>query len=406
MRATAKASFGSKTDMSSFRPIEDQYRIRVVDALRGLALLGILVANIPIANNADEVNASSRIFLGTPGSDKWLEMLFHFFIDKKFITIFSILFGFGFYIQLKRAEEQHVAFRSYYFKRMLILLLIGCLHAYLIWFGDITRDYAICGIFLLMVYHWPVKRILILSFVFSVLLTGTVFILNGVLELQKYSYDPGIIWEMPVATSYQRYIAINATVDPFINFIQDSPITLVFAFGNMLLGFWMGKSGFFKRPVTFNPLRKKLIIVGILLGIPASYFFWLVTTGKIELSIPLLWLPYVIVAGMILQSLFYISAFVELWKYKIWYKLLRPFEKVGRMALTNYMLQTVFYLVVFFHWFPGGLHLYGKLSLTETYLLSLLLFAIQVVISHLWLNKFMQGPVEYLWKKLAYAGTK
>src|SRR5262245_42715353 len=123
--------------MKDFAPVKIQERVQVVDALRGLALLGILLANVPYLDAAAQTSVP----------DKVVKAIFHLFIDKKFITIFSILFGFGFYVQLKRAEEKFVDFQSYYIKRLLLLLLIGCLHAYLLWYGDIIRDYAICGIF-------------------------------------------------------------------------------------------------------------------------------------------------------------------------------------------------------------------------------------------------------------------
>jgi uncharacterized protein len=258
---------------------------------------------------------------------------------------------------------------------------------------------------LLLVYKWKPKKILTAAIIFSVFFTGTVFILNGAIGV-NYSYDTRLVAEHPVANSYWRYLYINARIDPFVNFIQDSPITLVFAFGNMLIGFWMAKAGFFHHQENFRSARKKLIALGILLGIPASYLLWLITSGKMELSPALIWLPYVIVVGMILQSLFYISAFAQLFQVKSWQKILSLFAPVGKMALTNYLLQTLFYIILFFHW--TGLKLYGRLNITETYLLAIGLFALQVLFSSWWMKRHEQGPVEKIWKKLAYkfSGTK
>ncbi len=384
------------------QPIEKQNRLQVIDSLRGLALLGILIANIPYL---DQVNDSGNgNVAGVPEPGKVLNFLFHLLIEKKFITIFSMLFGFGFYVQLKRAEEKGIDFKSYFLKRMTILLLIGCVHAYVFWFGDIIRDYAICGMFLLFVYKWKPKKILIAAIVFSLFFTGTVYIVNGVFNLQEYAYDASIVRELPITGSYGRYLYINARIDPFVNFIHDSPITLVFCFGNMLTGFWMAKSGFFHQQERFRPARKKLIVSGILLGLPASYLLWLINMGKLELTPALIWLPYVIVSGMVLQSLFYISAFVQLFRTEAFQKVLSLFAPVGKMALTNYLLQTVFYLVLFFHW-TNGLKLYGRLTITETYLVALGLFLIQVVFSTWWMKKHEQGPVENIWKKLSYKFT-
>jgi uncharacterized protein len=387
--------------MNSFFPLEKQKRLMVVDALRGFALFCILLANIPFSGENGSLYHSRTMVLGSPGIDKILDIAFHLLIDKKFVAIFSILFGFGFYMQIKRAEEKGIAFRAYFVRRMIILLLIGCVHAYFFWFGDIIRDYAICGIFLLLVYKWPVKKILIIAIIFSVFLTALVFILNGALGLQEYSYDKAIFLEHPVTTSYWRYLQINVTIDPFMNFVQDSPITLVFAFGCMLIGFLMGKSGFFVQPNQFSKAIKRLIILGSTIGITCSYLFWYVTTGQLELTPALIWLPFVIVTGMLLQSLFYIAAFAKLFQRTTFKKILLLFAPVGQMALSNYLLQTLFYLLFFFSW-THGLQLYGKITLTETYLVAILLFGIQTILSKWWLKKHSQGPVEYVWKKLSY----
>ncbi len=327
--------------MESFQPACRQDRLSVVDTLRGLALFAILIANIPLAENADAVYKPRHFVLGTPSTDKLLDGIFHMLIDKKFVAIFSILFGFGFYVQLTRAAEKDFAFRKYFLIRMLLLLCIACLHAYLLWFGDIIRDYAICGMLLLLVYKWQSKRILITAIVFAILITALVFILNGVLDLQQYPYDTSIVAEHPVTTSYWRYLQINARIDPFRNFIQDSPITLVFAFGCMLVGFWMAKAGFFNEPEQFAKPLNKLIIAGLLFGLTGSYLFWLITKGELELTPALIWLPLLIVACLFLQSLFYITAFTKLFHYNWFIKLTSPFEFVGMMALTNYILQCV-----------------------------------------------------------------
>ena len=383
--------------MEFLQPLETRKRFEQVDALRGLALFGILLANVPFAENIRTNTLTGQI-------DSTLSFLFHLLIEKKFITIFSILFGFGFYIQMRKAEDTGINFRTYYFKRMLILFLIGCIHAYLFWFGDIIRDYALCGIFLLFVYKWSLKKILITGIVFSVFLTATVFIANSVSGPQ-YSYDTSIVGDHPLTNSYSKYLWINARIDPFVNFLHDSPITLVFCFGNMLLGYWMAKAGFFQQPGKFKMARKKIIVIGGLMGISASYTFWLVTSGKLELTPALLWLPYAIVAGMVLQSLFYISAFVSLFQFQWWKKVLSVFIPVGKMSLTNYLLQTLFYLLLFFHW-THGLQLFGKINMTETYLIAMLFFGTQVVFSKTWLNYHDQGPIEAVWKNLSYKFSK
>lgn len=386
--------------MDTFQPIQKFDRVRTVDALRGFALFAILLANVPFAENTDLIYQTRSFVFGTRGTDKILESIFHLFIDKKFVAIFSILFGFGFYVQLRRAEEKGVAFRKYFLIRMLLLLMIACVHAYFLWFGDIIRDYAICGMLVLLAYKWSPKKILLTGLLFAILGTSLVFILNGAIGV-SYPFDTSIVSEHPVATSYWRYLYINARIDPFRNFIQDSPITLVFAFGCMLVGFWMARSGFFHEPEKFKKPMNRLIVAGLIFGIVCSYLFWMISIGRLELTPALIWLPIIIVAGLFLQSLFYVSGFIRLYHYDWFKKLVSPFEFVGRMALSNYILQSIFYLLVFFYC-TNGLKLYGKITMTETYLVAVGFFIAQIIFSKWWLKSHSQGPIEFLWKSLVY----
>jgi uncharacterized protein len=241
---------------------------------------------------------------------------------------------------------------------------------------------------------------LITGLLFAILGTSIVFILNGAIGV-SYPFDTSIVNEQPVTPSYWHYLYINARIDPFRNFIPDSPITLVFAFGCMLVGFWMARSGFFHDPEKFKKPMNRLILIGFVLGPVCSYLFWMISIGKLELTPALIWLPVIIVAGLFLQSLFYITAFIKLYRYTWFKKLVSPFEFVGRMALSNYILQSIFYLLVFFYC-TNGLKLFGKLTLTETYLVAVVIFTVQVIFSKWWLKSHSQGPIEFFWKNLVY----
>ena len=133
-------------------PKIDSKRIEAIDALRGFALLGVLFANIPFGG--DPPIESSY--------DDTIHFLYNFLISKKFITIFSMLFGFGFFIQFSRAKEKVINFNSYFLKRMGLLFLIGCIHSFVLWNGDIVMSYAFGGLFLLLLRNWSVKKLIIL----------------------------------------------------------------------------------------------------------------------------------------------------------------------------------------------------------------------------------------------------
>ena len=260
-----------------------EQRIKSVDALRGMALLAILLANLPFEASVAQQGEV----------DKILEMMFHLLIDKKFITIFSILFGFGFYYQMKKAESGSVNFKKYFIIRMILLFLIGTLHGYILWYGDIIKAYALGAIVLLFLYKMPVNRILYTAVIFNVLLTGIVYIGNNALGWQEYSYDYSLADKLPIVTTYAEYFRINFTINPWTNFPQDMPLTLVFTFGNMLIGFVMAKSNFFISPN--KRFQNLLIISGLTIGLAASYIFYLILNGTLELSMNLIWLPFLLI---------------------------------------------------------------------------------------------------------------
>ncbi len=377
--------------MKTFKPVTKKSRIEVVDALRGFALLGVLIANLPYGGDPPVLG----VFDGT------LDFLFDLLIQKKFITIFSILFGFGFYIQMSRAEKRNINFKGYFLKRMALLFLIGSIHCFVIWNGDIIMSYAFGGVFLLLIRKWSIKKLVILAVVFNVLLTGIIFIGNSALEWQVYDYDYGLDFEVLTTNSYLEYLRINAIMAPWANFFKDMPITLVYTFGNMLIGIILGKLDFFRLPVQLKRITNRLIILGFSVGLIASYFFHKVMIGEIELDLPMLWVPFVLAAGMILQSLGYICLFVKLYQKGFFKKMLEWFKYVGKTALSNYIFQSIFYLFVFYHC-TNVFTLFGRISKAETYMIGMLFFLVQSLISYLWLKKKDQGPLEYIWKKLSY----
>ena len=364
-------------------------RLANVDALRGFVLFGILLANLPYDKN-------SALFSAT---DRSLDFLFHLLIDKKLITIFSILFGFGFFMQMQKAEREGLHFPKYFLIRMIILFAIGSLHAYGLWFGDIIRTYAFGGICLLFVYSWPIKRLLWLALFFNILLTGVIFIGNAALEWQSYGYDPKFAEELPIAKSFGRYYYLNFTIDPWKNFLQDMPLTLSFTFGNMLLGMILGRTGFFHQAASLSKFKRRIIPIGFTLGLAGSFVFYLLQAGNLEMGLSLIWLPFVLVACMLAQSLGYISLFLWFFNKKGTNGLLRIFIPVGQMALTNYVMQSLLYLLVFFHCTHLS-SLFGKASLSSTYFIGLLFFAFQLWLSPRYLKKFGQGPLEKVWRML------
>lgn len=239
-------------------------RIELVDSIRGIALLGVLLANIPIAPN-----------LISGSFDDFFLFLSNFLIAKKFIAIFSMLFGFGFYVQYSNHNAKGRQFINYFIIRMVLLMIIATLHSYLFWNGDIIMTYATCGLILLPLRNWSVRRLMISSSILIVIVTGLLFIANSALGWQIYDYDYALNDEFPITNSFMRYLEINFIMNPWSNFLKDLPITFSYALGNMLIGIVLGKFNFFSNK-EFNQSQLKFFIITGLIGFSSSYVFHLV----------------------------------------------------------------------------------------------------------------------------------
>ena len=169
----------------------------------------------------------------------------------------------------------------------------------------------------------------------------------------------------------------------------------------MLLGFVLAKANFFKLPEKHSNLTTILLTLGITVGLSSSYIYCKINTGAVQIDYSLIWVPFVIIVGIVLQSIAYIIAFLKLYQTKYTQGILRLFVPIGQTALSNYILQSIFYITVFYHC-TNLFQLFGKFSQFQTWLVAIGFFAFQVTISKIWLIKHNQGPLEFIWKKLSY----
>jgi len=391
----------------TLRPTAGTERIRLIDALRGFALLGIILANIGSFGGTGWFTEAQLRALPTSPADQVTDFLMALLIDRKFITLFSLLFGVGMALQEQRARAAGKPFAGYFVRRMLILILIGCLHAYVLWFGDIIRYYALGGLLLLTLRNASNQTLLRVGIGSGVFLTAVVFILNGLFPADPvYAGSPVPIQQRILTAfasdSYREMVAMNWLIDSVHNFWQDSPITIVSTFGRIVLGYWLGRIGLFADPAAHARRLKQWLVWGLGLGLPSSLALWAVTKGYLELELPLIWLPFVIAAGILLQSLAYISLFVRWYRRAAGSAWMRAFEAVGQLSLTNYLLQTILGLFLFYGFMPGPGWL-GQIGSTGLAGIAVGIYGLQLLFSRWWLSRHRQGPVEWAWRKLAYA---
>lgn len=374
--------------------IQQSERIQILDILRGFAIFGILAVNI--------AGFASPAFLpgyagpeNLPWYDALAEKLVLFFAEGKFYSIFSFLFGLGFSVQLARAEAKGKDIRSFYPRRLWVLFGMGILHAILLWNGDILRIYALLGFALLAFRKRSDRTLLIWAGILFVLSFVLVAFMGGPVGGGEDTAIPGydvvgmarLAYTSPSFISFlsfQTFMALATFVILFL--IQGASVMALF-----LLGLLAGRMQFFAKLPENRPALKRVFIAGLLIGglgngvmllfpdpLPASLGF---TIGA-----PALAAAYV--SGLSLLSLRAGGS-----------RLLAPLSKVGRMALSNYVLQSVVCALLFNGF---GFGLYEKVGAAGLLGITVLIYLVQIPLSSWWLSRFQFGPLEWLWRSLTY----
>ncbi len=397
--------------MTTILPTQSTERIISLDVLRGFAILGILIMNM-ISFSLPSAHYNNPMAAGPlEGADEWAFLFSQLFANQKFMSLFSILFGAGIILMTSRMEAQgHNPAARHYFRNFW-LLLIGLFHAYVIWYGDILVPYAICSIWLFLFRKKKPRTLFIWAGVFW----GISIILN-VLSGWSLAYWPAeqvaefcASWA-PSSESLSEEIAAyqGRWLDqhPFRSELALMLETTVFLFqwgwqvtGLMLLGMGLYKTrvltagrdaGFYRR-LTLIGLSLGLAI-GILgltqnysHGWSCDYSFFLGSQFNYLSSIPMA-LGYIGIVMLLCQSRFLEG--LQGW--------LAP---VGRMALTNYLLQSIIATLIFY---GHGLGLYGTMGRAQLWLFILPIWIGQILFSRWWLGRFKYGPFEWLWRSLTY----
>lgn len=396
---------------ASLTPV--QQRLDHLDVLRGLALMGILMVNFayftqPVQSIA--LGASREL----SGADLGVEFLVAMLFTGKFIALFSMLFGAGFALMSGRAAERSAPFWGVYLRRLFVLMALGLAHLLLVWSGDILLVYSLCALFMILFFaSTPTRRLWKWALLFFAIPPLMVWLFALLIlaagsdpELQagiSAGFDQA---EQELLAEVERAAAINAAgswaenvgqrardlrfmLESFLFWIP--PII-----GFFLLGRWLIETGRLLRPHEHRLFFRRWRSRGLALGLPiAAAAAWLsMSAGSLVVPTPLaaLALSLYSLAAVIL-ALGYLSIVM------LGAQPLHFLAPVGRMALSNYLLQSLFWTWVFY---GHGLGLWGSLPRWSHPLLVLGFFAVQIVISHWWMARFRFGPAEWLWRSLSY----
>lgn len=375
-------------------PLPSTERIILLDIWRGFAIFGILVVNMAIFMAPDFLPSHVPQLL--PWYDQLAKFLVKFFAQGKFFTIFSFLFGLGFGLQLTRAEATGNDIRSLYPRRLLGLLGFGVMHYLLFWEGDILRLYTILGFALLAFRHRSNRAVLtaaVTCFILSVLLTTIVLSVLSTPGAPTSTTGIDFVAEARAAYTSPSYLAVLAyrTRIFFYDFAYLALIQGLSVLALFLLGLYAGRQHLLDHlPEQYRQLQH-ILVAGLFLGLLSDLVY------VVSKNPGLAGLGYVL-AGMSLAAV-YLSAIAMLSLDEAWKRRLVPLACVGRMALTNYVLQSVVCSTIFYGY---GFGLYGKLKPAAGLLLSVLIFSFQIPLSVWWLKRFQYGPLEWLWRGLTY----
>jgi len=390
-------------------PVLGQERIEVMDILRGLAIFGILIVNMGGFSLPDSMPTHQ---LWPNLVDRTVEKLILFFAQGKFVSLFSFLFGLGLAVQMMRAEARGARFLPLYLRRLCVLLLIGIAHFLFLWDGDILHTYALDGFVLLLFRRRSRKTILVWAGIFlciPLLFTG---LLTGI-SIARQANPQAVSWisfDDPAEDqkrieetrqtfsrgAYAEMVRFRARALPEEMWSIADPFILML----FLLGLYAGRRGIFHDVSANLPFIRRVRWWGLAIGVGGNAAF--AVGGSFDLSptsvkqnVGVLCLLFAAPA----MSCFYASSIILLTQEETWRKRFQPLAAVGRMALSNYLLQSLICTTIFYSY---GLGLFCKVRPSLGLLLTLVIYLIQIPLSLWWLRRFRFGPMEWLWRSLTY----
>jgi len=393
---------------NQIRPIRARERMDVIDILRGFTIFGILLVNMPLYGwpNWGPLRAMRTQLPGGP-PDEAASWLLWLLAEDKFYPLLSFLFGVGFSIQLARSDSRAGNFLSIYRRRLLALLLIGLVHGLVLWSGDILVRYALIGFLLLPFRECRPKTILVFAVIF-------VFIPIVLLPLQQdlnhrffthivgSDVDYKALWnESLLAYRQGAFTEISLQRVRGIAWALSWPISWLQILGLFLIGLYAGRKRFFQDLQVHLPVVRK----GFWCALPFGVGGMFVRAGLVKF--PNLLGPYLAVTGEeVIDTIGYLAVssvyaasiilLTQRVERKSW---LQPLAAVGRMALSNYLFQSLVCTTLFYSY---GVGLFGKVGPAAGLCLTVPIYACQTLLSVVWLRYFRFGPIEWIWRSLTY----
>ncbi|MBD8034375.1 MULTISPECIES: DUF418 domain-containing protein [Solibacillus] len=369
-------------------------RIEAIDALRGFSLLGILIANMLYFQYSD---ITQNTIDPTTWWDKGAFYFTKIFVEASFYPIFGFLFGYGIILFIRTLENRDLKTRGPLWRRAIGLMILGVLHIAFVWDGDILFTYGAGLIIIMLFIKRKVKTLLIWATVMTLLMAPLLLLKTDFLALAANEdivavLASGTYWEV-----VQQRIGITEDI-PFFIVLLVIPIAVgfmallsFFVIGPfVLLGMAAAKTDFFANISGKTVLLKRLALL-IPIGLACkALLFWDHFAGKLLYG-----------AGTYMLALGYMALFTLLYLANHESKLSKAFASVGRLSLTNYLMQSLIFTTIFYGY---GLGFFGELGVAIGLVLAVAFYAIQLFVSTLYSKRFSIGPVEWLLRKFIYLG--
>jgi len=398
-------------------PVGFSERYPLLDIIRGFALFGVLEDNLFGFSGWSFQEMSQWEKLPTWPADGILGFLELTFINGKFYSLFSLLFGIGFSIILLRNERRGVNPLKIFYRRLLVLLILfGLPHLFIFWEGDILTLYALLGMLLPLFRKCSDRTLLIwaVCLIVSPLLIDGIKVIfqfqpgaflekigdaidkkNGLPhggELGKYLSQKGVGWQ------HWRNWQESGYLYRYGELLNSNRLPKVMAM--FLLGFLAGRKMIYAKVDQYKSLLRKIRKWGFWIGIPASLAMaYFETDGKNIPNPAGLLDTFFYALGVIPLSLAYAASLCLIWVRKQGASKLNVFAPLGRMALSNYLMQTLLAILIYY---SVGFGLGGNMGPAIFMPLGLLVYMLQIIYSYWWLTLFDYGPLEFIWRSLTY----
>lgn len=416
-------------------PVTTTERIRSLDVLRGVALLGILLMNIAGFGLVFMAYVDPTIQGGAEGKDLMVWVVNNIFFEGTMRALFSMLFGVGMVLMTSRMINRGggIEVADIYYRRTIWLLIFGLIHGYLIlWTGDILFAYGLWGLFLFPFRNTNPKKLIIAVAVLTLIGAGLQYYKYEMTTQYQEQYTAAQAYaegdEIPqeIQEGKEAWEALTAELKPDEQTIQNdtesmhkgyfdlvlflAPVNRMMqttfnydynpwdVLAMMILGMALFKLGVITAELKFKSYLL-MILIGYGIGIPINYYE---TSLLLESNFSIaaffesgITYPF----GRIAMSFGHIGGVMIFCKLNIIGFLRNSLAAVGRMALTNYIMHSVICAFVF----TGiGFSMFGKLQRHELYYVVFGIWIFQLVASPIWLKYFRFGPLEWLWRSLTY----